>query len=106
MATPSCPDVVLLALTAVSCVSVVHTTVRPIIPDIRPLNCAFCLTLWVASGIAAHLWTLEALWAIPLAGFFAVIAAGQWPWAFYTTAVTAASATAVLVAEPDQPSKV
>lgn len=106
MATPSCPEVILLALMAVSCVSVVQTAARPIIPDIRPLNCAFCMTLWVALGIAARLWTLEAVWAIPLAGFLAVLAAGQWPWAFYTTVVMAEPVAAVLVAEPNQPGKV
>jgi hypothetical protein len=96
MATPSCSDVALVALLVVSSVSVVHTAARPIIPNVRPLNCAFCLSLWVALGAAAGLWTLEALLAIPVAGFLAVIASGQWPWAFY----------AVPVAEADQPGKV
>lgn len=61
------------------------------------------MALWVASGLAARLWTLEAVWAIPIAGFLAALAAGQWPWAFYTTAEPVA---AVPVAEPNQPGKV
>lgn len=104
MATPSCSEVLVLALLAVSSVSVFHTVGRPIIPDHRPLNCAFCLTLWFSLALAANQWTLEAVWAIPVAGFFALVAAGQWPWAFYSAPVLAEPA--VPVAEANQPGKV
>jgi hypothetical protein len=84
MASPSCPEIALIAIVAVASVSVLHTVLRPWIPDIRPLNCSVCLSLWIAIGVACKLWSLEALLAIPVTGFFAVVAAGLWPWAFYS----------------------
>jgi len=102
MATPSCSDVFLLAFLAVSSVSVFHTAARPLIPDVRPLNCAFCLSLWVSMGITAALWNVEALLAVPVAGFMAAISAGQWPWAFYSVTVEEAPQ----LASPEPPSKV
>lgn len=81
---PSLPDVALLALVYVSCVSMVHTLLRPWLPDVRPLACGFCLTLWLAMGAASYLGTPEAWLAIPVAGFLALIVAGQWPWVFYS----------------------
>ncbi len=83
MGTPSCSEVVGLALFSVAVVSTFHTAARPLIPNVRPLNCAFCMALWVSMALAARLWSVEALAAIPVAGFFAVVAAGMWPWAFY-----------------------
>ena len=88
MGLPCFPDVAGLALFSVAVVSFVHTVARPVIPDVRPLNCAFCLVTWLSLGLAAHLWTVEALAAVPVAGFLAVIAVGLWPWAFYSTIVT------------------
>jgi hypothetical protein len=52
-------------------------------------------------GIAARLWSVEALLAIPIAGFFAAVAAGLWPWAFYSTPVEPPQ-----LASPELPSKV
>lgn len=104
MVMPSCSEVLFLALLSISSVSVVHTAARPLIPNVQPLNCGFCMSVWVALGIAAGLWTLEALLAVPFTGFFAVVASGQWPWAFYTT--TTEPVGGVPVAEADQPGKV
>jgi hypothetical protein len=73
-----------LALLAVSSVSVAHTALRPFIPNRRPLNCGFCMSLWTAMGVASHLWTVDSLLAVPIAGFMAIIVTSQWPWAFYT----------------------
>lgn len=85
MALPSCSDVGLLAVAAVATVSTLHTTLRPWIPDVRPLNCGFCLSMWIALGTACVLRTPESVFAIPVTGFLAVVAAGLWPWAFYST---------------------
>lgn len=87
MATLSCSEPVFLALVVVSSVSVAHTAFRPLIPDVRPLNCAFCMACWAALGVAAALWTWEAVLAVPLAGFLAAVASGLWPWAFYSAVV-------------------
>ncbi len=87
---PSFPDastVAGLAGFSVAVVSFAHTAARPIIQDVRPLNCAFCMATWLSLGLAAHLWTIEALVAVPVAGFFAVVAVGLWPWAFYSAPV-------------------
>ena len=81
---PSLPDVALLALVYVSSVSMAHTLLRPWMPNERPLACGFCLTLWLAMGVASYLRTTEAGLAIPVAGFLALIVAGQWPWVFYS----------------------
>lgn len=85
MVLPSSSDVALLAVTAVSIVSTLHTVLRPLIPDVQPLNCGFCLSMWLAIGFACWQRTPEAVCAIPVTGFFALIAVGLWPWAFYST---------------------